>query len=82
MGSYTPTEPGNSWAVTHAEAGLTGLLWEAAAFGSWGRLFTKALTSQGQKVSHSLCICFTSQLGGSGLLLVAFVFLLQLSTLR
>lgn len=25
-GSYTPTKPENSWAVTHAGAGLTGLL--------------------------------------------------------
>ena len=50
VGSYTPTKPGNSWAVTHAGAGLTGLLWEAAAFGSWGRLFAKGLTPQGQRV--------------------------------
>lgn len=44
--------------MTHAGAGLTGPLWEAAALGSWGRLFPKGLTPQGQRVfSHCrLCI--------------------------
>lgn len=47
-GSYTPTRPGNSWAVTHAGAGLTGRLWDRAALGSCCWLFPKGSSARAE----------------------------------
>uniref|UniRef100_G1MW61 Peripheral myelin protein 22 n=1 Tax=Meleagris gallopavo TaxID=9103 RepID=G1MW61_MELGA len=49
-GSYTPTRPGNSWAVTHAGAGSTGRLWDRAALGSCRWLLPAGLPHQGREV--------------------------------
>lgn len=48
--SYTPTRPGNSWAVTHTGAGSTGRLWDRAALGSCCWLLPAGLPHKGREV--------------------------------
>uniref|UniRef100_A0A8B9DSQ6 Peripheral myelin protein 22 n=1 Tax=Anser cygnoides TaxID=8845 RepID=A0A8B9DSQ6_ANSCY len=71
-GSYTPTRPGNSWAVTHAGAGLTGRLWDRAAFGSCCWLLPKEWL-QSVQAMMILSIIFS--------VLSLFLFFCQLFTL-